>query len=495
MSAMGFRKHTNLGYRPEHMWKQPMIALYPTLWHKTWRYPVGDVGGGRCAGLHLQRSGERRHHMATLQPDHRERGRLKALDDDAASRTRHRSSSKRESSNPTRTRTAAVRPERHAIYLDYAATTPVDPTVARTMANFLTSDGVFGNPASTTHAFGHAAAEAVECARGEVASLLHVPPEEIVWTSGATEAINLALKGVALFHRDRGNHIVTSRLEHRAVLDAVDWLETKGIKVSYVEPDDAGEITAEAVAEALRPSTILVSLMQVNNETGTITNLEAIAPLVKQSGALLHVDAAQSVARLPMGEVAELADLISVSSHKMYGPKGIGVLRVRKDCQTGLVPLMHGGGQEFGLRSGTLPTHQIAGMGHAARLVRKRLSMDVEHIRKLDNRLCAILKEIEGVQINGSRKYRVPGVLSVSLAGVQAESLVLALRDVAVSTGSACTSADIEPSHVLTALGYDVERALSSVRFSLGRFTTPHEIDRTGDQVRQAVTTLRRIAQ
>ena len=302
---------------------------------------------------------------------------------------------------------AAERADREAIYLDYAATTPVDPAVARTMSDFLTVDGAFGNPASVTHAFGHAASEAVESARGEVAALLSSQPEEVVWTSGATEAINLALKGAALARRDRGDHIVVSALEHRAVLDSTAWLETQGFTTTHVRPDETGTITPEILSKALRPGAIVVSLMHVNNETGAVTDIAALEPLVHQHGALLHVDAVQGAARLSM-ETLAAADMISISAHKMYGPKGVGALRVRGRLRAELVPQVHGGGQEFGLRSGTLPTHQIAGMGHAARLVRQRRTTDAEHVRALDRRLCAHLDRIEGVEINGNAQHRVP---------------------------------------------------------------------------------------
>ena len=430
--------------------------------------------------------------MGMLQPDHLGRkqpwGGSSDLDDHPAL-----APPANEPSTPSR-RVACTPSRQKAIYLDYAATTPVDPAVAHTMSNYLTCEGMFGNPASNTHAFGHAAAEAVAHAREEVASLLCVPPEEVVWTSGATEAINLAIKGVAFAHRGRGGHIVTSLLEHRAVLDAVGWLETEGFTVSYVEPDRTGAITPDGLAEALRPNTIMVSLMHVNNETGAISDLAALQPLVKRAGALLHVDAAQSAPRLPMDEVAMVADMVSVSSHKMYGPKGVGALHVRKNLQAKLVPLLHGGGHELGLRSGTLPTHQIAGMGHAARLVRVRRSVDTERIRRLDARLCAMFEQIGGLQFNGSPECRVPGIVSVFLSGVEAESLMLALGDIAISAGSACTSADVEPSHVLSALGYDADRAQSSVRFSLGRFTTSDEVDRAAQRICQAVAALRRIS-
>lgn len=383
---------------------------------------------------------------------------------------------------------------RDAIYLDCAATTPVDSAVARTMGGFLTAGGVFGNPASVTHGVGRVAMEAIESARRDVAALLSSRPEEIVWTSGATESINLALKGAAQAKRDSGAHVVVSPLEHKAVLDSVGWLETQGFSVGYAEPDGNGAISPERLAAALRPDTILVSLMHVNNETGTVTDIGAIGRLIRRHGALFHVDAAQSTARLPLDTAIAEADLVSISAHKMYGPKGIGALCVRGRLGAELVPQMHGGGHELGLRSGTLPTHQIAGMGHAARLVRKRRAADAERIRALDDRFLAHIDEIDGAEINGDPRHRVPGILNVHFSDVEAESLMLALGDVAISSGSACTSADIEPSHVLLALGYGAERALSSVRFSFGRFTTTEEIDRAGKLVRDAVPVLRRIA-
>lgn len=380
------------------------------------------------------------------------------------------------------------------IYLDYAATTPVDPAVARVMNDFLTVDGVFGNPTSTTHGFGHAAAEAVETARREVAALLSSRADEIVWTSGATEAINLALKGAAFARCHRGRHVVTSPLEHKAVLDSAKWLESQGFSSSFVELDETGAITPENLSGALRPDTVVVSLMLVNNETGAVTDIAALAPVIHEQGALLHVDAVQGAARLPLDNIVAEADLITISAHKMYGPKGIGALRVRTALRSELVPLIHGGGHEFGLRSGTLPTHQIAGMGEAARLVRDRRSADANDVAAFDHRLRLHLDQIPGVAANQDARARVPGILNVHIAGVEAESLMLALKSVAISSGSACTSANIEPSHVLLALGHDPERALSSVRFSFGRFTTMDEIDRAGRLVGETVTALRRIA-
>ena len=396
--------------------------------------------------------------------------------------------------DPASTASLPVRRRRADIYLDYAATTPVDPMVVRVMNEFLTVDGVFGNPASATHVFGQAAAQAVESARQETAALLSSSPDEIVWTSGATEAINLALKGAAFARRSRGSHVVTSPLEHKAVLDSARWLESQGFEIGYVEPDSEGAITPENLSRALRPDTVVVSLMLVNNETGTVTDIAALGPVIHRQGALLHVDAVQGAARLPLGDSTAEADLISINAHKMYGPKGIGALRVRGPLRSELVPQIHGGGHELGLRSGTLPTHQIAGMGESARLARERRRADMKHIAALDRRLRAHLDEIDGTAMNGDSRKRVPGILNVYFAGVEAESLMLALGNVAISSGSACTSADIQPSHVLLALGHGHERALSSVRFSFGRFTTMAEIDRAGRLVRETVTVLRRIA-
>ena len=403
-----------------------------------------------------------------------------------------------DSSSPAHTSITSVpagRPcDETDIYLDYAATTPVDPAVARVMNSYLTADGIFGNPASVAHGFGQAAGEAVENARREVAALLCSKEEEIVWTSGATEAINLGMKGAAFARRSRGKHVLTSPLEHRAVLDSAKWLESQGFDVGYVELDSQGAISSENLSRALRPDTVVVSLMLVNNETGTVTDIAEIGPMIRQKGALLHVDAVQGAARLPLEDIAAEADMISISAHKIYGPKGIGALRVRTPLRIELVPQMHGGGHESGLRSGTLATHQIAGMGEAARLVRDRRTAEADHVASLDRRLRSQLDLIPGAATNDKSPERVPGILNVHFPGVEAESLMLALRNVAISSGSACTSAEVEPSHVLLALGHSPERALSSVRFSFGRFTTMQEIDRAGRLVREAVTALRRIA-
>ena len=361
------------------------------------------------------------------------------------------------------------------------------------MNDFLTIDGAFGNPASMTHSFGNAAADAVENARREVASLVSSRLEEIIWTSGATEAINLALKGAALARRDCGRHIVSSPLEHRAVLDSAEWLKSQGFEIGYVEPDDQGLVTRTGLSRALRPDTVVVSLMLVNNETGTVTDIAPLGRLVREQGALFHVDAVQGVGRLRMDAVADAADLISISGHKIYGPKGIGALRVRRPLLGELVPQMHGGGHELGLRSGTLATHQIAGMGEAAKIVRKHRSIDVRHVDKLDRRLRMYLSQIDRVSVNGSPQSRVPGILNVYFEGVAAEALMIVLEDVAISSGSACTSAEVNPSHVLLGIGLEEEEALSSVRFSFGRFTTAEEIDRVGRFLVEVVPDLRRL--
>ena len=389
---------------------------------------------------------------------------------------------------------ASAGPTTGSVYLDYAATTPVDPAVARLMSRFLTAKGTFGNPASSTHSFGRAAAAAVETAREQVAGLLSSRPDEIVWTSGATEAANLALKGAALARRHHGRHIVTSPLEHRAVLDSLHWLESRGFEIDYVRPDDDGTISPRSLATALRSDTVIVSLMLVNNETGTITDIPSLAPALRGKEVLLHVDAVQGAGRLPLGTVAEVADLITISGHKIYGPKGVGALRVDGKLRDELVPQIHGGGQEGGLRSGTLATHQIAGMGEAARLANDRRELDAAHVRTLDRCLLDHFERIPGVSINGSSHRRLPGIVNVRIDGVEAESLMTALPNIAFAAGSACTASHVTPSHVLLALGVTEDQAFSSVRFSFGRFTTKDDIDHTGRLVTQVVQALRSLA-
>ena len=380
------------------------------------------------------------------------------------------------------------------IYLDYAATTPADPEVADRMAELLTRQGVFGNPHSTSHRFGHAAHLAVEAARRDVARLIGADDDEIIWTSGATEAINLALKGVMMCPRATGRHLLVSALEHKAVLDAADWLSRHGVEVERLQPTDAGLITPALVSAHLRPDTALVSVMHVNNEVGTVTDVAQIASVVHSHGALLHVDAVQSAARIPVDVLIMGADLLSLSGHKIYGPKGVGALFVRRSIRHLVEAHTHGGGQEGGLRSGTTPTHQVAGFGIAARLARERLRFDAARISSMDQRLLRWIEQLDGVTLNGHQPARVQGIVSVGFRDVEAESLMLALGDIAVSAGSACTTALVEPSHVLLALGLSESDAQSSLRFSPGRHTTADEIDTVGRRLIEAVTALRSIA-
>lgn len=380
------------------------------------------------------------------------------------------------------------------VYLDHAATTPVDPEVARAMAKFLTRKGVFGNPHSTAHRFGHAASEAVETARQEVAELIGADDDEIVWTSGATEAINLAIKGTMLSSRGAGRRLLVSALEHKAVLGTADWLARNSVRVDRVAPSTEGLTTPAQVEALIRHDTALVSIMHVNNEVGTITDVAAVAHLAHESGCLLHVDAAQSAARLPIDVRRLDVDLLSLSGHKMYGPKGIGALFVRRALRPMLEAQIHGGGQEGGVRSGTLATHQVAGFGVAARLARERRKADATHATTVDQRLLSWIEEIDGAELNGNQSARVPGILSVAFRGVEAESLMLALGDIAVSAGSACTTSQVEPSHVLLGLGLSEEQALSSIRISAGRSTTTADIDAAGRRLSEAVSALRSIA-
>lgn len=383
---------------------------------------------------------------------------------------------------------------KNAVYLDYAATTPVDPKVVEVMMCFLGPNGVFGNPASRSHRFGWEAEKAVENARQELANFINAEPNEIIWTSGATESDNLAIKGVAHCYADRGNHIVTSALEHKAVLDSCRHLEHQGFNITYLKPDTNGLITPEQVEATLRPDTILVSLMHVNNEIGTITDVKSISEITRGHNIPFHIDAAQSTARLTLDMQSVQADLVSLSGHKMYGPKGVGALYVRRNPRTRLQAQIHGGGHERGMRSGTLPTHQIVGMGEAARLAGKRLKADGTKIALLSNHLLNRLKKIDQVSINGNRRYCVPGIINVGFAFVESESLIMMLKNIALSTGSACTSASLEPSHVLTALGLDEEIAYNSLRLSIGRFTTKKEIDYVAQQITNSVHELRSIS-
>ena len=380
---------------------------------------------------------------------------------------------------------------RKPIYLDYSATTPVDPRVAQKMSDCLLTDGNFGNPASRSHAYGWLAEEAVEEARTQVAKLLNCDPREIVWTSGATESDNLAIKGVAEAQGASRRHIVTSAIEHKAVLDTCAYLETKGFEVTYLNPGKSGIVEPSQVAAALQPDTLLVSLMHVNNEIGVINDIAAIGEVCRAAGVLFHVDAAQSAGKIPIDLSVMKVDLMSLSGHKMYGPKGIGVLYVRRLPPVRITPQIHGGGHERGLRSGTLATHQIVGIGEAARILKECMADEGARIATLRNRLWSHLKQLEGVQINGDPERRLPGNLNVSFAGVDGETLLTALDDVAVSSGSACTSATVEPSYVLRALGVPDDLAHASLRFTVGRFTTEDDIDRAARRVVEVVERLR----
>ncbi|MFN2327284.1 MAG: IscS subfamily cysteine desulfurase [Chromatocurvus sp.] len=376
------------------------------------------------------------------------------------------------------------------VYLDYLATTPVDPRVAEAMQGCLTLDGVFGNAASRSHRYGWEAEMAVENARRDVADLIGADPREIVWTSGATESDNLAIKGVAL-QGDGAGHIVTSAIEHKAVLDTCAHLETLGWQVTYLAPDANGCTTAEAVAGALRSDTRLVSIMHANNEIGTVNDIAAIAGVTREAGVVLHVDAAQSAGKLPVDVNALNVDLMSLSAHKMYGPKGVGALYVRRQPRVHLQAQMHGGGHERGMRAGTLATHQTVGMGTAARLAREELAEEAPRLQRQRDRLWSALQDLGDVQLNGDARARLPGALNVSFGGVEGETLLLSLNDLAVSTGSACTSASLEPSYVLRALGVSDERAHSSLRLSLGRFTTDEEVEHAVARLSDCVRRLR----
>ncbi|KIA79595.1 IscS subfamily cysteine desulfurase [Chromobacterium amazonense] len=361
------------------------------------------------------------------------------------------------------------------IYLDYSATTPVDPRVAEKMIPYLT--GKFGNPASRSHSFGWEAEEAVENARAEVAKLIGADPKEIVWTSGATESDNLAIKGAAQFYKSKGKHIITVKTEHKAVLDTCRELERQGFEVTYMDVQENGLLDIEAFKAAIRPDTIVVSVMYVNNEIGVIQDIPQIGEICREKGIIFHVDATQAPGKVKIDLNTLKVDLMSLSAHKAYGPKGIGALYVRRKPRVRLEAQMHGGGHERGFRSGTLATHQIVGMGEAFRLAREEMDSENERIRMLRDRLWRGIQDMEEVYINGDIDQRVPHNLNVSFNFVEGESLIMAIKDLAVSSGSACTSASLEPSYVLRALGRNDEMAHSSIRFTLGRFTTEEEID------------------
>jgi cysteine desulfurase len=378
------------------------------------------------------------------------------------------------------------------IYLDYSATTPVDPRVAAKMIPFLTEQ--FGNPASRSHAFGWTSEQAVEAAREEVAKLVNCDPRELVWTSGATEAINLALKGAAHFYKDKGKHLVTVKTEHKATLDTMRELEREGYAVTYLDVLPNGLIDLEAFKAALRPDTIVASVMYVNNEIGVIQDIPALGEICRSKGIIFHVDAAQATGKLPIDLGTLKVDLMSFSAHKTYGPKGIGALFVRRKPRVRIEAQMHGGGHERGMRSGTLATHQIVGMGEAFRLARLEMAKDNERMRMLRDRLWQGFSEMEEVHLNGDLEQRVPHNLNVSFNFVEGESLIMAIKDVAVSSGSACTSASLEPSYVLRALGRSDELAHSSIRFTVGRFTTEEEIDFAIDLLKQKIAKLRELS-
>jgi len=380
------------------------------------------------------------------------------------------------------------------VYLDYAATTPVDPAVAEKMMACLTLDGNFGNPASRSHLTGWKAEEAVEIARRQVADLVHCDPREIVWTSGATESDNLAIKGAARVHRDRGRHLITSTIEHKAVLDSFLQLEREGFEVTWLHPDATGVISPEQVRAALRSDTTLVSLMHVNNEIGSVNDIAAIGEITRAAGVLLHVDAAQSAGKLAIDLSALKVDLMSFSAHKVYGPKGVGALYVCRSPRVKIEAQIHGGGHERGMRSGTLPTHQLVGMGEAFRLAAEQLAGEALRLRGLRQHLLDGLLALPGVSLNGNPTVHVPGIVNLSFAGVDGESLLLSLRELAVSSGSACTSATMEPSYVLRGIGVDDELAQSALRISMGRFTTEVDVDVAIRSISDAVNGLRQSA-
>ena len=378
------------------------------------------------------------------------------------------------------------------IYLDYSATTPVDPRVVDAMLPFLRQD--FGNPASRSHAYGWKAEEAVENARRQVAELVGCDPKELVWTSGATESINLAIKGAAHFYKDKGRHLITVKTEHKATLDTCRELEREGFEVTYLDVQENGLISLDDLRAAIRPDTILISVMLVNNEIGVIQDIATIGEICREKGIVFHVDSAQATGKVQIDLSQLKVDLMSFSAHKTYGPKGIGALFVRRKPRVRLEPLIHGGGHERGMRSGTLPTHQIVGMGEAFRIAKEEMQTENERIRMLRDRLWNGLSQIEATYLNGDMTQRVPHNLNVSFNYVEGESLLMAIKDIAVSSGSACTSASLEPSYVLRALGRSDELAHSSIRFSVGRFTTEQDVDFAVALLKDKVAKLREMS-
>ena len=380
------------------------------------------------------------------------------------------------------------------IYLDYASTTPVDDRVANKMMEFMKMDGQFGNPASRSHYYGWTAESAVSEARKHVADLVNADPREIVWTSGATESDNLAIKGAAHFYQKKGKHVITVKTEHKAVLDACRQLEREGFDVTYLEPMGNGLLDIQELKSEIREDTILISVMHVNNEIGVIQDIESIGNVCREKGIIFHVDAAQSAGKIPIDLQKLNVDLMSFSAHKIYGPKGIGALYVCRKPRVRLEAQIHGGGHERGLRSGTLPTHQIVGMGEAFRIAMLEMDKDFQHISALKHRLWDALKDMEEVYLNGDENERYPGIMNISFNFVEGESLIMATKDIALSSGSACTSASLEPSFVLRAIGRSDELAHSSLRMSIGRFTTEREIDHTVEVVKVAVKKLRELS-
>jgi cysteine desulfurase len=380
------------------------------------------------------------------------------------------------------------------IYLDYASTTPVDDRVANKMMEFMKMDGQFGNPASRSPYYGWTAESAVSEARKHVADLVNADPREIVWTSGATESDNLAIKGAAHFYQKKGKHVITVKTEHKAVLDACRQLEREGFDVTYLEPMGNGLLDIQELKSEIREDTILISVMHVNNEIGVIQDIESIGNICREKGIIFHVDAAQSAGKIPIDLQKLNVDLMSFSAHKIYGPKGIGALYVCRKPRVRLEAQIHGGGHERGLRSGTLPTHQIVGMGEAFRIAMLEMDKDFQHISALKHRLWDALKDMEEVYLNGDENERYPGIMNISFNFVEGESLIMATKDIALSSGSACTSASLEPSFVLRAIGRSDELAHSSLRMSIGRFTTEREIDHTVEVVKVAVKKLRELS-
>lgn len=380
------------------------------------------------------------------------------------------------------------------IYMDYASTTPCDKRVVQTMMNFLSEDGEFGNPASRSHSFGWSADEAVEEARKNVADLIGADPKEIIFTSGATEADNLAIKGIADFYQSNGKHIVTSKIEHKAVLDPCRELERQGFEVTYLDPNEEGLVTADMVKDAVRDDTILVSIMYINNEMGTVNDIEGIGKYCFDNKIMFHVDAAQATGKIDFNLEELPVHAMSLSAHKTYGPKGIGALYIRRKPRVRLRSQIQGGGHERGFRSGTLPTHQIVGMGEAFKYARLEMEQNKQHIKMLHDRLLDRLINIEETYINGSLDSKVPNILNISFNFVEGESLIMALDNVAVSSGSACTSASLEPSYVLRAIGRDDELAHSSIRFSFGKNTSVEEVDQVADTMIRVIEQLRELS-